>query len=74
VTKPSKRKLPKIMNPDLIGVIEAAKIIGIKTSVVHYHLANGNLQAVGRFGNSIILSRSAVEAFIAKREQRRGAW
>jgi len=58
------------MNEDFIGVNDAAKIIGIKTSVVHYHLTNGNLQAVGRFGNSIILSRAAVEAFAKRRKAR----
>lgn len=59
------------MNPDLIGVVEAAKVLGIKTSVVHYHLQNGNLRSVGRFGTSIILSREQVEAFKTKREARR---
>lgn len=49
------------MNPDLIGVIEAAKILGITTSVVYYHVTNGNLKPVGKFGNSLILDRAAVE-------------
>ena len=56
------------MNPDIIGVTEAAKIIGITTSVVYYHVTNGNLKPVGRFGKSLILDRAAVEAFKAKRE------
>jgi hypothetical protein len=73
MTKPSKRKLPKIMNPDLIGVVEAATILGIKTSVVYYHIANGNLKPAGKFGKSIILDRAAVEAFRAQREAGRHA-
>jgi predicted site-specific integrase-resolvase len=56
------------MNPDLIGVNEAAKILGIKTSVVHYHITNGNLKPIGRFGNSLILDRQTVEAFRDRRE------
>jgi predicted site-specific integrase-resolvase len=58
------------MNPDLIGIIEAAKILGITTSVVYYHVTNGNLKPVGKFGNSLILDRTAVEAFKARREAR----
>lgn len=57
------------MSPDLISVTEAAKILGITTSVVHYHVTNGNLKPVGKFGNAFILERSAVEAFKAKREE-----
>jgi excisionase family DNA binding protein len=62
------------MDSNLIGTTEAAKILGISTSVVSYHIANGNLKPVGKFGNAYILERAAVEAFIAKREQRKGAW
>jgi hypothetical protein len=58
------------MNEDLIGVNDAAKILGIKTSVVHYHIANGNLPTVGRFGNSLILSRKAVESFAEERRRK----
>ena len=59
------------MDPNLIGTTEAAKILGIKTTVVNYHIANGNLKPVGKFGNSFVLNRSEVEAFRAKRESRR---
>ena len=59
------------MNPDIIGVTEAAKIIGITTSVVYYHVTNGNLKPVGRFGKSLILDRNAVEEFAKRREANR---
>ena len=59
------------MNEDLIGTTEAAKILGVTTTVVNYHVKNGNLPSVGRFGNSIVLSRAAVEAFKARREAAR---
>jgi hypothetical protein len=59
------------MNQDHIGVIETATILGIATSVVYYHLANGNLIPVGKFGKSYILSRTAVEKFKRHREARR---
>jgi excisionase family DNA binding protein len=59
------------MNPDHIGTTEAAKILGVTTSVINYHVKNGNLPIVGRFGNAIILSRQTVEAFAERRESRK---
>jgi predicted site-specific integrase-resolvase len=59
------------MTEDHIGVIETATILGIATSVVYYHLANGNLKPVGKFGKSYILSRTAVEEFKRQRGSQR---
>jgi len=59
------------MNVDFIGVTEAAKILGITTSVVNYHVTNGNLKPVGKFGNAYILDRATVEAFKVRRASRR---
>ncbi len=59
------------MNLDFIGVTEAAKILGITTSVVNYHVTNGNLKPVGKFGNAYILDRATVEAFKVRRASRR---
>ncbi len=58
-----------ILNEDMIGVREASKILGISIPVVHYHVAQGNLTPIGKFGNSFILSRTAVEAFKEQRER-----
>jgi excisionase family DNA binding protein len=58
------------MNEDLIGTTEAAKILGVTTTVVNYHVKNGNLPSVGRFGNAIVLSRQAVEKFAEERRRK----
>jgi len=70
MTKPTRRK-PLNMNLDFIGLTEAAKILGITTSVVNYHVTNGNLKPVGKFGNAYILDRATVEAFKVRRASRR---
>jgi predicted site-specific integrase-resolvase len=62
------------MNENLIGVREASRILGITIPAVHYHILQGRIPVIGKFGNSFILERSHVEAFRAKREQRRGGW
>jgi|GraSoi2013_100cm_1033763.scaffolds.fasta_scaffold413858_1 excisionase family DNA binding protein len=59
------------MNENLIGIKEAARILGLNDQTVYHHIRNGNLFAVGKWGNSYILERSHVEAFRAKREEPR---
>jgi hypothetical protein len=59
------------MNENLIGVREAARIIGITVPTVHHHIVHGNLPTVGRFGNALILDRKRVEDFKREREARR---
>jgi excisionase family DNA binding protein len=56
------------MNDDFIGIKEAAKILGLNDQTVYHHIRNGNLLTLGKWGISFILSRTAVEAFRAKRE------
>ena len=62
------------MNENLIGIKEAARILGLNDQTVYHHIRNGNLLAVGKWGNSYILDRNAIEAFRAKRGERRGGW
>jgi excisionase family DNA binding protein len=59
------------MNEDLIGIQETAEILGLSDQTVYHHIRNGNLPVVGRFGNSYILSKAAVEAFRDRREAKR---
>ena len=57
------------MDKNLIGVREASRILGITIPAVHYHILEGRISVIGKFGNSFILDRTAVEAFRAKREE-----
>ena len=58
------------MNPDMIGVREASQILRLTIPAVHYHILQGRIPVIGKFGNSFILSRHAVEAFKAERAKR----
>jgi excisionase family DNA binding protein len=59
------------MSENLIGIKEAARILGLNDQTVYHHIRNGNLLTVGKWGISYILDRAHVEAFRAKREERR---
>jgi hypothetical protein len=59
------------MNPDMIGVREASQILGLTIPAVHYHILQGRIPVIGKFGNSFILSRQTVEAFEERRESRK---
>ena len=59
------------MDKNLIGVREASRILGITVPAVHYHIIEGRISVIGKFGNSFILDRNAIEAFRARREERR---
>src|SRR5260221_12113451 len=61
----------KSMDENLIGVREASRILGITIPAVHYHILQGRISVIGKFGNSFILDRNAIEVFRAKREARR---
>ena len=58
------------MSENLIGIKEAARILGLNDQTVYHHIRNGNLLTLGKWGISYILSRTAVEAFRARRDRR----
>jgi Predicted site-specific integrase-resolvase len=59
---------------NIIDSFEAAKFIGITPATLHYHVRMGRLKTDALVGKSLVFKRETIEAFIAKREQRRGVW
>jgi hypothetical protein len=60
------------MEPDKIGVKDAAQILGVSGPMVNHLITYGRIRPLGKWGNAWILDRAQIE--ILKRQRDREAY